>query len=266
MTGRHRRPAVLVPLVCSGLLAVSAGAGPVPAQGAAPVPAQGTAQAPPPAQGAAQAQVEAGRQLYLVACTSCHGAQGEGGERGPTLVGAGAASARYYLSTGRMPLDQPGAQPQRKPPAYSEGDIELLTAYVASLGPGPPLPRIDHRRGDLAEGYELFSNNCASCHNSAGAGGALGHAIYAPALAPASPQQIADAVRVGAGAMPTFGPETLDDHQLESLVRYVVYLKNPDDRGGYGLGHLGPLPEGFVAWVIGLMSMLGVARWIGTRD
>jgi ubiquinol-cytochrome c reductase cytochrome c subunit len=71
---------------------------------------------------------------------------------------------------------------------------------------------------------------------------------------------------VGPGAMPVFGPETFDEHQLESLVRYVVYLKNPEDRGGYGLGHLGPLPEGFVAWVIGLMAMLGVARWIGTRD
>jgi len=165
-----------------------------------------------------------------------------------------------------MPLDQTGAQPQRKPPAYSGRDIELLTAYVASLGPGPAQPRIDHRKGDLAKGYELYSNNCAACHSSAGIGGAIGGDVYAPALKPANTAQIAEAVRVGPGAMPAFGPETLDDHQLESLVRYVVYLKNPDDRGGYGLGHLGPLPEGFVAWVIGLMSMLGVARWIGTRD
>ena len=253
-----RRLAVLVPLVGAGLLAVPAGAG----QGAQA--SRGAAQGA--GQQVAQAQVEAGRQLYLVACTSCHGAEGEGTERGPTLVGAGAASAHYYLSTGRMPLDQTGAQPQRKPPAYSARDIEQLVAYVASLGPGEPQPRIDHRKGDLAEGYELFSNNCASCHSSAGVGGALGHAIYAPGLKPASTLQIAEAVRVGPGAMPAFGPETLDDHQLESLVRYVVYLKNPEDRGGYGLGHLGPLPEGFVAWVVGLMAMLGVARWIGTRD
>jgi len=253
VTAWRARLAVLLPLVGAGLLAVSAGAG---------QPAQ--AQLPPP--GAAQAQVEAGRQLYLVACTSCHGARGEGGERGPTLVGAGAASAHYYLSTGRMPLNQTGVQPQRKPPIYSEGEIEELTAYVASLGPGPSQPHIDVSQGDLAEGYELFSNNCASCHSSAGIGGALGHAIYAPGLKPASTSQIAEAVRVGPGAMPVFGPETIDDHQLESIVRYVVYLKNPDDRGGYGLGHLGPLPEGFVAWVVGLMAMLGVARWIGTRD
>jgi len=227
--------------------------------------ATGGAQTGPPP-GPPSVDVEAGRRLYLVACTSCHGAGGEGTDRGPSLTGVGAASAHYYLSSGRMPLDQPGVQPQRKPPAYTPRQIEQLTAYVASLGPGAPQPHIDHRRGKLSEGYELFSNNCASCHSSAGAGGALGHAIYAPPLGPATPLQIAEAVRVGPGAMPTFGPETFDDHQLESLVRYVVYLKNPEDKGGFGLGHLGPLPEGFVAWVIGLMAMLGVARWIGTRD
>ena len=256
MTGPRAGLAVLVLLVGAGLLAVSAGASQSPDAGQAQLPAQG----------AAPAMVEAGRQLYVVACTSCHGAEGEGGERGPSLVGAGAASAHYYLSTGRMPLNQTGVQPQRKPPAYSEREIEQLTAYVASLGPGPAQPRLDVGRGDLAEGYELYSNNCAPCHSSAGVGGALGHAIYAPGLKPATTLQIAEAVRVGPGAMPVFGPETLDDHQLESIVRYVVYLRSPDDRGGYGLGHLGPLPEGFVAWVVGLMAMLGVARWIGTRD
>ena len=245
-----RRLLVVLPLAAACVVAALTGTG--------------AAQTAPPAP--SPVDVEAGRQLYLVACTSCHGARGEGTDRGPSLAGVGAASAHYYLSTGRMPLDQTGVQPQRKPTPYSPRQIEQLTAYVASLGPGPPQPQVDHRRGKLSEGYELYSNNCASCHSSAGVGGALGHATYAPALGPATPLQIAEAVRVGPGAMPKFGPETLDDHQLESVVRYVMYLKEPEDRGGYGLGHLGPLPEGFVAWVVGLMAMLAVARWIGTRD
>lgn len=245
-----RRLIAIIPLAAAGMAAALVGTG--------------GAQTAPPAPAAVD--VEAGRQLFLVGCTACHGPRGEGTDRGPSLVGSGAASADYYLSTGRMPLDQPGVQPQRKPPTYSPRQIEQLTAYVASLGPGQPQPTIDYRGGDLSQGYELFSNNCASCHSSAGAGGALGRSIYAPRLEPATPLQIAEAVRVGPGAMPAFGPETLDDQELESVVRYVRYLKDPDDRGGFGLGGLGPLPEGFVAWVVGLMGMLAVARWIGTRD
>ncbi len=248
-----RRLLVVLPLAAACVVAALTGTG--------------AAQTPPPAPpGPSSADVEAGRQLYLVACTSCHGASGEGTDRGPSLIGAGAASAYYYLSTGRMPMDDPDVQPQRKPPVYSPRQIEQLTAYVASLGPGTPLPNLEWRHGDLSLGYELFSNNCAPCHSSAGAGGALGHAVYAPPIEPATPLQTAAAVRVGPGAMPAFGPETFDEHELESVVRYVMYLKEPQDRGGFGLGHLGPLPEGFVAWVVGLMAMLGAARWIGTRD
>jgi ubiquinol-cytochrome c reductase cytochrome c subunit len=213
------------------------------------------------------AEVEAGRQLYLLACTTCHGMEGEGvANRGPTLIGVGAASADFYLSTGRMPLDRPRAQAERKKVAYTPAQIRQLVAFVASLGPGPAIPRIGPRLGDLAEGNHLYANNCAPCHSSAGAGGALGHAVYAPPLNRATPLQVAEAMRIGPGAMPVFGADTLDDEQLLSVVRYVEYLRHPNDRGGLGLGHLGPIPEGFVAWVFGLGAMLMAVRWIGTKD
>ena len=215
----------------------------------------------------AQAEIEAGRQLYLVACTTCHGTEGEGvPDRGPTLIGVGAASVDFYLTTGRMPLDRPRAQADRKRVAYSPAQIRQLVSYVASLAPGPAIPRIDPATGDLADGNRLFANNCAPCHSSAGAGGALGHAVYAPPLNRATPLQVAEAVRVGPGAMPVFGPDAIDDQQLASIVRYVGYLRRPDDRGGLGLGHLGPIPEGFVAWIFGLGAMLMAVRWIGTKD
>jgi ubiquinol-cytochrome c reductase cytochrome c subunit len=220
-----------------------------------------------PAPPTAPADVDAGRQLYLVACTTCHGTEGEGvADRGPTLIGVGAASADFYLSTGRMPLDRPRAQAERKRVAYSPAQIRQLTAYVASLGPGPAIPTVDQAQGDLALGNRLFANNCAPCHSSAGAGGALGHAVYAPALNRATPTQIAEAIRIGPGAMPVFGPDAIDDQQLASIVRYVGYLRRPDDRGGLGLGHLGPIPEGFVAWIVGLGLIVVAIRWIGTRD
>lgn len=223
------------------------------------------AQAPPPTLPTAS-EVRNGRELYQVACSSCHGLEGEGTPLGPTLVGVGAASADFYLTTGRMPLDIPGQQAQRKKPAYTPLQIRQLVAYVASLGPGPPIPEVDWERGDLALGNVLYANNCAPCHSSQGAGGALGHSTYAPPLRPSTPTQVAQAVRIGPGAMPRFGPETFDDHQLAAIVRYVNYLKNPEDRGGHPLGRLGPIPEGFVAWTVGLGLLLVACRWIGTRD
>ena len=157
-------------------------------------------------------------------------------------------------------------QAERKRVAYNPVKIRQLVAFVASLGPGPPIPVVDPKQGDLPEGNRLYANNCAPCHSSAGAGGALGHAVYAPPLNRATPVQVAEAVRVGPGSMPVFGPDTIDDGELASIVRYVEYLKDPDDRGGLGLGRLGPIPEGFVAWVFGLGAMLVAVRWIGTKD
>lgn len=220
-------------------------------------------QAPPPTR---LSDVDAGAELFQVSCSSCHGLDGLGTGQGPSLAGVGAAAADFQLSTGRMPADRRSGQFARKKPAYSDLEIRRLVAYVASLGRGPTIPRIDPAAGDLAEGYELYANNCASCHSSAGAGGALGHAVYAPSLGRATPLQVAEAVRTGPGAMPVFGPQTFTDSQLGSIVRYVQYLRHPDDRGGLGLGHLGPIPEGFVAWVVGLGLMVVIIRWIGTRD
>ncbi|HEV3400836.1 MAG TPA: c-type cytochrome, partial [Acidimicrobiales bacterium] len=163
-------------------------------------------------------------------------------------------------------LDEPRDQALRKPPAYTRADIDHLVAYVASLGPGPEVPKVHPEEGDLPTGYELYANNCASCHSSAGAGGAVGRGIIAPNLQKATSTQVAEAIRIGPGVMPVFGPEALDDHQVASVVRYVEYLQAPEDEGGLGLGHLGPLPEGFVAWLVGLGLMLLVIRWMGTTD
>jgi len=221
--------------------------------------------APVPSAGRQITAVEAGRDLFVTGCSSCHGLDGRGTRRGPDLSHAGAASADFYLSTGRMPLANPRDQPVRKPPAYSRREIDRLVAYVASLGTGPPIPVLSPG-GTRAEGNGLYTENCAACHSSAGAGGALGQSIDAPPLLRATNVQIAEAVRTGPGAMPVFGPETLDDVQVASIVRYVGYLRHPDDRGGNPLGHIGPVPEGFVAWIIGLGAMLAAAYWIGTRD
>ncbi len=208
-----------------------------------------------------------GRVLYETGCSSCHGLSGDGTRLGPPLVGVGAAAVDFYLSTGRMPLDEPRAQAVRKPPAYSSEEIRRLTAYVAAFGRGgPAIPAVSPAAGDLARGNQLYTANCAACHNSAGSGGALGQAVFAPGVRQATAVQIAEAIRVGPGDMPVFGTDTLDSHEVDSVVRYLLHLRLADDRGGAPLGRLGPVPEGMVAWVAGLGPMLLAAFWIGTRQ
>ena len=206
-----------------------------------------------------------GRQLYIQGCSSCHGLSGEGTPTVPSLVNAGAAAVDFYVSSGRMPLDQPMAQAPRKKPRYNRPQIDALASYVASLGGGPPIPAIEPESGNLAEGQELYANNCAACHNSNGSGGSVGRSFIAPALHVATPLQAAEAMRTGPGTMPVFGENTLSDDQVNSILKYIEFLDHAPNPGGLSIGHIGPVAEGFIAWIVGLGLLLGVARWIGTR-
>jgi len=210
------------------------------------------------------AQVRAGAELFTKGCSSCHGAAGQGGSQAPSLVGAGAAAVDFQVGTGRMPLKQPGPQAERHAVQYTDDQIAALAAYVASLGPGPEIPTVNAAAGDLAVGGELFRANCAQCHNFAGQGGALTTGKYAPIII-ATDRQVAEAMRTGPEQMPVFAPTQLDQQQVNSIVRYINFLKQPQDPGGHGLGHLGPVPEGLVIWLVGIVGLLGACLWIGAR-
>jgi quinol---cytochrome-c reductase cytochrome c subunit len=210
--------------------------------------------------------VAQGEQLYLTGCSSCHGAGGVGTSRAPTLIGVGAASASFYLTTGRMPAAQGEPfQPPRKQPAYPPDQIDALVAYVASLGPGPAIPSVDVADADLANGGVLYRANCAACHQAAGAGGALSYGHSAPRLHDATPTQVVEAMRIGPGQMPVFNETTFNDEAAEDVAAYVQYLRDPDNRGGAALGGNGPVPEGAVSLVAGLGGVVAVSVWIVGR-
>lgn len=216
--------------------------------------------------------VNQGRDLYRTGCISCHGTDGggvkgpSGDVRGPSVKEAGEAGAYYQLSTGRMPLANSSDNPVRKPPAYTPPEIRALVAYVASLGNGPRLPEVEIKGADLAAGGEIFRANCQACHSASASGGALSYGRAAPALHQATPKQIGAAVRSGPGQMPVFGEAEIDAHQLDQLAAYVRYLRRPEDPGGFPIGRIGPIPEGFVAWSVGIVALLGLVAWIGTRS
>jgi ubiquinol-cytochrome c reductase cytochrome c subunit len=205
-----------------------------------------------------------GERLYQETCAQCHGLDGRGVEnQGPSLLESGALGADFYLSTGRMPLDHP-TEPVRSEPAYDLGQIADLVDFVASLGNGPPIPQVDPASGDLSEGQQLFASYCAGCHQIVIRGGVVTGAI-APPLNPATPTEIAEAVRIGPYVMPEFGDGIIDEHELNSILRYIEYARHPDNHGGWSLSSLGPMPEGMVALFIGTLGLVVLARALGRR-
>lgn len=238
-------------------------------------PAGAAAAQPTPAPSPTALGDDPGRFVYLRDCAWCHGEQGQGSIYGPGLVGVGAASVDFMLTTGRMPIPEPVAFPEaqvdRGPPAYGPEVVRALVDHVVSFGPpGPEIPRVDVETASLAVGQELYQDNCAACHSTTGVGGALTSGLVAPELEGLTATQIAEATRIGGsglrtGNMPHFGPEAFTDEELSAVVRYVLYLQDPDDRGGAPLERLGPVAEGFVALAGGLVLLLLFVRWIGRR-
>jgi ubiquinol-cytochrome c reductase cytochrome c subunit len=206
-----------------------------------------------------------GRELFVTGCQTCHGVDARGiPGRGPSLHGAGAAAADFYLSTGRMPLDDPHAQPDRTEPPFDRGAIDDLVAYLGSLG-GPAIPRVDLSDASSSEGQRLFTENCAPCHQVVARGGVMAGA-YVPTLLKATPRQVVEAARIGPYVMPRFSERQLSDRELAAIAHYVEYAKNPENPGGWELFDIGPVPEGMVTWLIGLFALLLVIRVLGKRD
>jgi ubiquinol-cytochrome c reductase cytochrome c subunit len=208
------------------------------------------------------AVTEAGRALYTAQCASCHGQQGEGTGNGPTLVGAGAAGADFYLRTGRMPLSAPGQPVTRHPQRLSEEQIAALVDVVAGFGPGPEIPQV-LGGGDVGDGARLYLANCAACHGATGAGNAIGGGAIAANLGHASALDILEAIRIGPGAMPNF---ELSPEDEASIVAYVHDLQTRPDPGGLAIGGLGAVAEGFIAIAVGLVLLVLIAMFAGRRS
>lgn len=229
----------------------------------------------PTYQAATTTQIEEGKELFTIGCSSCHGLGGEGAVRedgtvlGPTLIGVGAAAVDFQVSTGRMPAARTDAQLPRKTPAYTEEQTDALAAYVASFGPGPEIPAAedyDPGEGDIAFGGQLYRTNCASCHNTSGQGGALTLGKYAPKLTGVDPEHIYEAMLTGPQAMPVFSDAVLTPSDKRDIIAYLKAIESDPNPGGLGVGRIGPVSEGLWAWVVGMGALIGVAVWIGAKS
>lgn len=222
-------------------------------------------------------KVEAGRELFLVGCASCHGENGEGietktGENyGPSLVGVGAAAVDFQVGTGRMPMAISGHQVSRKEPVYTDEEISQLAAYVDSLGPGPSIPEdkyLDYENAtdeQVSNGGEFFRTNCTACHNSVGAGGALPSGRSAPTLEDVSAKHMFEAMQTGPQQMPKFSNDVMTPQDKADVIAFVKSVQAQGDTGGYGGGSVGPVSDGLIAWIVGIAGLVGFAVWIGAH-
>jgi ubiquinol-cytochrome c reductase cytochrome c subunit len=265
MAARRRHPAAIALLLFIGLALVGAAY---------------SLLAPRPAQAAASAEggdATLGKKLFLANCATCHGLNAEGTKYGPTLIGVGAASVDFQVSTGRMPSPGPNVQvPRQDKVKFDEKEIEAMAAWVASLAPGPAIPEkeqytlegdptsAEYRRA-IAEGGEIYRVNCAMCHNFAGSGGALTRGKYAPALYGVAPKNIYEALITGPQSMPVFNDANLSPESKAKLIAYLKNVENQPNVGGMNLGNLGPVSEGLFVWVFGLGLMIACAFWLGQK-
>ena len=172
-------------------------------------------------------------------------------------------------------MAQPGAQAQAKPPTFTQDEIDALAAYVASLGPGPAVPdesdyslegmSDEERQAAITRGGQIFLTNCTACHNFEGSGGAMPRGGYAPHIRGVEPKYIYEALLTGPQNMPSFGNGDLSPEEKRDVIADLGSLDDMPNYGGFGLGGLGPVPEGLAAWVIGIGLLVGAAVWIAAH-
>jgi ubiquinol-cytochrome c reductase cytochrome c subunit len=235
----------------------------------ASVTGHGGGQAAASAPTASQQSIAEGKYLFNQSCASCHGllAQGMPGVA-PSLIGAGAAAVDFQMSTGRMPGKEQGAEMDRKHPLFGQKQIYDIASYIDSLGGGPAIPsgqQVSTSGANVGLGQELFTANCAACHNFVGAGGALTFGKYAPDLNQSTPVQIYEAMLTGPEAMPAFNDTTITPQEKRDIIAYVTQTRSEPNPGGFSLGRIGPVTEGLVVWLGGIGLLVLAAIWIALK-
>ena len=216
-------------------------------------------------------QIEEGKALFDLTCSSCHGLGAEGTSQGPTLIGVGAASVDFQMGTGRMPAARAEAQLPARQVNYSQEQIDAVAAFVASLGPGPETPKESEytpeglSEEEIARGGNLFRANCSACHGIVGGGGAMPNGEYAPSLVDTSSKHIYEAMRTGPQQMPTFPKEVMPDESVREIIGYLDAAHEQPNYGGLTMGEAGPVSEGFWVFVIGIGGLAIVATWIAKK-
>ncbi len=241
--------------------------------------ASGSSGVRPQTAGTSGQLINEGKQLYAQSCAACHGPDPNGPSAYPTTVPSlrdvgGAAAVDWAVRTGRMPFSSTkGPAIARAKAKFNEQQTRALSLYVGQAVGDTLIPEVDASKGNVAKGQQLYAEACAACHGMSGAGSALGGENIAPTMLGVSDRDVAEAIKIGPGQMPPGGGipnyTPTDAQSIQNVNNIAAYVRalNSDNlnRGGAPIGGKGPVPEGFVAWVIGLGLLVLVIRWLGTR-
>ncbi len=188
---------------------------------------------------ASGAPLVTGQELFAQNCANCHGDLGEGGPNPtrPDDIIAPISTAEYLKTRDDFTLKSIISQGQpnfgMSPFGSSYGgplddeQIDAVVAYIRSWQSDPPVelpPEVSTEIVDL-NGFEIYSDICAQCHGSTGAGG------VGPSLRDAdfrnsnTNQDIFDTISEGheASEMIAWG-SILSPGQIEQLVNFIVQL------------------------------------------
>ncbi len=216
-------------------------------------------------------QIEEGKALFDVSCSSCHGLNGEGTTQGPSLIGVGAASVDFQMGTGRMPAARLEPQIPKREVIYSQEQIEAVAAYVASFGPGVEIPQKSQyspeglTEEEIAQGGEKFRANCSACHGIIGGGGAMPEGKYAPSLVDTADVHVWEAMRTAPGQMPVFSKDVLSDQDVREIIGFINEANDQPNYGGLGMGGEGPVSEGFWMFILAIGGLSIVGGWIAKK-
>jgi ubiquinol-cytochrome c reductase cytochrome c subunit len=98
------------------------------------------------------------------------------------------------------------------------------------------------------------------CHGATVAGAAIGDQQWAPSLHSATVTQIAEAIRVGPGEMPSFGEAQLTPADVDDIVAYALAGRVAEASQGLPESTSGPVPEGLLGWLAaGALALLAYA-------
>jgi cytochrome c oxidase cbb3-type subunit 3 len=164
---------VALTLVVAARIGVE-GQAPAGGRGAPPAP-RFPAQLRPPDD---PAQVERGKQVYSVACRSCHGPDLRGGDMGGPNLLRSPVMLNDVSGELLLPIVR-GSRASAGMPAIelSEADAKAVAIYVHSVlataraqGAPPPgdVPALNVLVGDGAAGEIYFKEKCVSCHSTSG--------------------------------------------------------------------------------------------------
>lgn len=191
-----------------------------------------------PTRAAAPEKRTSGADVYRLNCRSCHGEDGLGTNRGPSLAEAVRALSPGPAASGD-PAASAGAKAERRSPQEAErrirerlasggkqmpsfGDLDrseanALLAYLRALGSGDSsaeTPSATAPSG-AALGERIYRKNCASCHEAASASEGMMACCRPESLRGAtqrfSQQQVSNLLDRGVCTMPSFGYLSADE-------------------------------------------------------